>query len=63
MVAGALILARCFVYGARYGLWLECVADQDVIDAQAAVAAEARIAVIPPRVVFGRLCKQAYAVV
>ena len=62
MVAGSLVFARGFVNmaGARQGF--EGVADQNMVNAQAPVAPKRRVAVIPPAVTLGRLCKQSVAV-
>src|SRR5574344_3031058 len=63
VVAGLLVLAGCAVNVAGAGLWFERIADQDVVNAQAAVFLETQHAVIPPRKTFFRLLKQAKTVV
>ena len=63
MVAGPFVFARRFVNGARLHLRLERIAHQDVVNAQAAVATKGKLAVVPPRIGFLRLFKEAIRIV
>ena len=63
MVTGALIFARHFVDHTRSGLCFQSIGHQNVIDSQASVSAETKVAVVPPAVAFLGLFKQPEAVV
>ena len=63
VVAGTLVFAWQLVDQAAFDGWLECIAHQDVINAQATIPAKCELPVVPPRVGLFRLFEQAECIV